>query len=840
MVKIFRFLFVCAVMLAIAGCGFVGITLWYFGRDLPDYQQLAHYQPPIMTRVHAGDGRLLAEYATERRIFVPIQAIPKPVINAFLSAEDKNFYNHHGVDPVSILRAAITDLSRFRANRRPVGASTITQQVAKNMLLSNEVSIERKVKEILLATRIEAALPKERILELYLNEIYLGSGAYGVAAAALTYFDKSLDELTLGEAAFLAGLPKAPNRYSPARFPQTAKARRDWVVDRMVEDGVATQAEAAQAEAQPLEIRHRQEAEEVRAPYFAEEVRRDLLARYGEKVLYGAGLSVRTSLDERLQAASDKALRTGLIAYEHSHGGWRGAIARIDPKGDWAAHLAAVPVPGVALDVGWRLAMVVRSEPDGAAIGFANGARGRIPFSEMRWARPRFDNGTLGPYPRGAADVVKPGDVVMVDPVNAAKAEPNSGKPAGLYTPGLFTLCQVPEVSGALVAIDPHTGRVLAISGGFSFATSQFDRATQAKRQPGSSIKPFVYLTALDHGFTPSTLVVDGPISLPQGPGMPMWSPTNYTKRGQEVRFRGPTPLRVALEQSLNAVTARVASIIGMESIAETVERFGIMDHMPREYSMALGAGETTLLRHTAAYAMLVNGGKRITPTFIDRVQDRNGATIFRADQRPCDGCDDVEWGHQPVPVIPDTSEQVADPGSAYQIVTMLQGVVERGTAKVVQAVGKPIAGKTGTTNDWRDAWFVGFSPDLAAGVYIGFDDPDSLGDDETGGHIAAPVFRDFMIAALKDAPATAFRTPPGMRLYRVSAATGLPVGAGEPAIYEAYKPGTEPGHNRNLGLQHVPDEDETPIASTGGAEAGETMLAPVRGAPASGTGGLY
>ncbi len=827
-------------MLAIAGCGFVGITLWYFGRDLPDYQQLAHYQPPIMTRVHAGDGRLLAEYATERRIFVPIQAIPKPVINAFLSAEDKNFYNHHGVDPVSILRAAITDLSRFRANRRPVGASTITQQVAKNMLLSNEVSIERKVKEILLATRIEAALPKERILELYLNEIYLGSGAYGVAAAALTYFDKSLDELTLGEAAFLAGLPKAPNRYSPARFPQTAKARRDWVVDRMVEDGVATQAEAAQAEAQPLEIRHRQEAEEVRAPYFAEEVRRDLLARYGEKVLYGAGLSVRTSLDERLQAASDKALRTGLIAYEHSHGGWRGAIARIDPKGDWAAHLAAVPVPGVALDVGWRLAMVVRSEPDGAAIGFANGASGRIPFSEMRWARPRFDNGTLGPYPRGAADVVKPGDVVMVDPVNAAKAEPNSGKPAGLYTPGLFTLCQVPEVSGALVAIDPHTGRVLAISGGFSFATSQFDRATQAKRQPGSSIKPFVYLTALDHGFTPSTLVVDGPISLPQGPGMPMWSPTNYTKRGQEVRFRGPTPLRVALEQSLNAVTARVASIIGMESIAETVERFGIMDHMPREYSMALGAGETTLLRHTAAYAMLVNGGKRITPTFIDRVQDRNGATIFRADQRPCDGCDDVEWGHQPVPVIPDTSEQVADPGSAYQIVTMLQGVVERGTAKVVQAVGKPIAGKTGTTNDWRDAWFVGFSPDLAAGVYIGFDDPDSLGDDETGGHIAAPVFRDFMIAALKDAPATAFRTPPGMRLYRVSAATGLPVGAGEPAIYEAYKPGTEPGHNRNLGLQHVPDEDETPIASTGGAEAGETMLAPVRGAPASGTGGLY
>jgi penicillin-binding protein 1A len=837
MVKLVRFLFVCAVMLAIAGCGFIGITLWYFGRDLPDYQQLAHYQPPIVTRVHAGDGRLLAEYATERRIFVPIQAIPKPVVNAFLSAEDKNFYSHHGVDPVSIVRAAITDVSRFRANRRPVGASTITQQVAKNMLLSNEISIERKVKEILLATRIEAALPKDRILELYLNEIYLGSGAYGVAAAALTYFNKSLDELTLGEAAFLAGLPKAPNRYNPGRFPLAAKVRRDWVMERMIEDGVATQEEVAQVEAQPLELHHRQEAEQVRAPYFAEEVRRDVLARYGEKILYGAGLSVRTSLDARLQAASDKALRTGLIAYERSRGGWRGAVAHIDPKGDWAAHLAAVPVPAVASDVGWRLAMVVRSEPDGAAIGLANGASGRIPFSEMRWARPRHENGSFGPYPRGAPDVVKPGDVVMVEPLSGSSSK---GEASGAKTTGVFTLCQVPEVSGALVAMDPHTGRVLAISGGFSFETSQFDRATQAKRQPGSSIKPFVYLTALDHGFTPSTLVVDGPISLPQGPGLPMWSPTNYSKLNHEAKFRGPTPLRVALELSLNAVTARVASLIGMEPIAQTVERFGIMDHMPREYSMALGAGETTLLRHTAAYAMLVNGGKRITPTFIDRIQDRNGATIFHADQRRCDGCSDVEWRRQPVPVIPDKREQVADPGSAFQIVTMLQGVVERGTGKAVLAVGKPIAGKTGTTNDWRDAWFVGFTPDLVAGVYIGFDDPDSLGDDETGGHIAAPVFRDFMIAALKDAPATAFRTPPGMRLYRVSASTGLPAGAGEAAIYEAYKPGTEPGQNRNLGLQREPGDDETPIASMGGSESGEAVRPPVRGAPASGTGGLY
>ncbi len=832
MVKLIRFLFVCGVILAIVGCGLVGITIWYFGRDLPDYQQLAHYQPPIATRVHAGDGRLLAEYATERRVFVPIQAIPKLVIAAFLSAEDKNFYSHHGIDPASIVRAAITDVGRLRANRRPVGASTITQQVAKNMLLTNEISIERKIKEVLLATRIEAALPKDRILELYLNEIYLGAGAYGVAAAAQTYFDKSLDELTLGEAAFLAGLPKAPNRYNPTRSRQAAQARRDWVIDRMVEDGAVTQAEAAEAEGQPLEPRHRQEAVQASAPYFAEEVRRELLARYGEKVLYGAGLSVRTSLDARLQAAADTALRDGLIAYERGHGGWRGAVARIDPKGDWAVHLGAVPVPGVARDLGWRLAMVTRNDGDSAAIGFADGATGRIPFSEMRWARPWRPNGNFGPAARNAADVVKPGDVVMVAPLRAASSK---GEAVNAKLPAAFTLCQVPEVSGALVAMDPHTGRVLAISGGFSFAISQFDRATQAKRQPGSSIKPFVYLTALDHGFTPSTLVVDGPISLPQGPGMPMWSPTNYSRLNHEARFRGPTPLRIALELSLNAVTARVASMVGLDAIAETVERFGIMDHMPREYSMALGAGETTLLRHTAAYAMLVNGGKRITPTFIDRVQDRNGATIFRADRRRCDGCSGVEWQNQPMPDVPDTREQVADPGSAFQIVTMLQGVVERGTGKAVLAVGKPIAGKTGTTNDWRDAWFAGFTPDLAAGVYIGYDDPDSLGDDETGGHVAAPVFRDFMIAALKDAPATAFRTPPGMRLYRVSAATGMPAGAGEPAIYEAYKPGTEPGKNRDLGLQ---GEEEMPVAATG--EAGGTTPVPPRGTPAGGTGGLY
>ncbi|MBV8779054.1 MAG: transglycosylase domain-containing protein, partial [Alphaproteobacteria bacterium] len=529
LVRLVRFLFVCAVLLALIGGAFGGLTIWYFGRDLPDYQQLANYQPPITTRVLAGDGRLLAEFASERRVFVPIGAIPKRVIAAFLAAEDKNFYSHHGVDPISILRAAVTDIGRWRSSRRPVGASTITQQVAKNMLLTNELSIERKIKEALLATRIDDALPKDRILELYLNEIYLGAGSYGVASAALTYFDKPLDELTLAEAAFLAGLPKAPNNYNPARFPQQARARRDLVLDQMQEAGFATAAEVADAKTGPVAMRRREDAEIVNAAYFAEEVRRELVGRFGEKTVYEGGLTVRTSLDGRLQAAADKALRTGLIGFDRAHSGWRGAAAHIDPAGDWAAALAAQPMPPGAGAENWLLAMVTRVEADGAAIGFKDGSGGRIPFAQMRWAQRLHDDGTLGAYPRNAADVVKPGDIVLVEPLPAAAtpAEPRKAQPpakAAAAAPPppparplpLYNLCQVPDVSGALVTIDPHTGRVLAMSGGFSFEISQFNRATQAHRQPGSAIKPFVYLTALERGFTPSTLVEDGPLSVDQ------------------------------------------------------------------------------------------------------------------------------------------------------------------------------------------------------------------------------------------------------------------------------------------------------------------------------------
>ncbi len=827
MAKLFRFLFVSVVLAAIAGVAFTALTLSYFGRNLPAYRQLASYQPPIMTRVEAGDGRLLAEYATERRLFLPIRAIPKRVIDAFLAAEDKDFYTEPGFDPVAILRAAAVDVGRLLAHERPEGASTITQQVAKNMLLTNKLSIARKIREILLAVRMEHVLSKDRILELYLNQIYLGGGAYGVAEAALTYFDKSLDRLSLSEAALLAALPKAPSRYDPRLHPQAARVRRNWVLARMVADGWATAKEAAKAEAEPIETRRRKAAETVNAPYFAEQVRRELVARYGQKMVYEGGLSVRTSLDPRLQRAADAALRAGLIAYDKSHGGWRGAIAHIalgGGKGGWPARLIRVPVPPAAKDAGWTIAVVEQAGREGALIGFADGKSGEIPFSDMRWARRWHSNGSLGPLPRSAADVVRPGDVVMVAPLPA----PGQSRSA----PSLFTLCQVPAVSGALVAMDPHTGRVLALSGGFSFAISQFDRATQAERQTGSAIKPFVYLTALEQGFTPSTLVDDAPISLDQGPGLPPWTPSDY-----ESTYRGPTPLRIGLEQSLNTLTARVAEIVGLDPIAHTIERFGILKHMPREYSFVLGAGDTTPLHLTAAYAMLDNGGKRVLPSLIDSVQDRNGATIFRADERRCENCNGVSWKGQPPPTLPDERKQIADPLSVYQVISMMRGVVERGTGTAVRALGRPVAGKTGTTNDFRDAWFVGFTPDLVAGVYVGYDQPQSLGRGEAGGVVAAPIFRNFMMAALKETPARAFPTPPGIELYRVDPDTGLPPSPGAHAIYEPFKPGTDPGTNRHFALRWTPGES-TPLAppvDEGGGAAPALPQAPQRG-----TGGLY
>jgi penicillin-binding protein 1A len=771
---VLRFLVVLALLALLAGGGGFA-ALHHYGRNLPDHAQLAAYEPPIVTRVHAGDGRLLAEFAIEDRVFVPIGAIPRHVIDAVLAAEDKNFYEHTGVDAIGIVRAAITNVLNAGRNRRLQGASTITQQVAKNFLLTNEVSIERKIKEALLALRIERALSKERILELYLNEIYLGQGSYGVAAAALAYFDKALDELTVAEAAFLAALPKAPNNYHPVRNHEAALARRDWVLDRMVEDGTLSAAEAAAAKAEPLVMAERDPAEVVRADYVAEEIRRELVARFGEAATYEGGLVVRATLDPRLQAIAEKAFRDGLIAYDRRHG-WRGPIARIEPGEGWTERLAAVPPPPGMGD--WRLAVVLADEGRAARIGFADGGEGTIPFEELTWARRTEADQKRGPEVRAVADVLAPGDVVAVSP---AEGE-SSGE-------GVWGLRQIPDLEGAFVALDPRNGRILAMVGGFAFGESEFNRAVQARRQTGSAFKPFVYLAALDAGKTPSSIVVDGPVVIDPGYGQPLWKPENYSQE-----YYGPSTLRLGIEKSRNLMTVRLAAEIGMQRVRDTAVRFGVFDDMGLYLPMALGAGETTLLRLTNAYAMLVNGGRRIVPTLIERVQDRYGRTVYRRDERPCEGCSEVAWAGQPPPQVPDVREEVEDPRTAYQMVAMLQGVVERGTGASIAELGRPLAGKTGTTDEFRDAWFVGFSPDLAAGVYVGFDQPRTLGDKEAGAKAAVPIFKDFMAKALEGTPPVPFRIPPGIRLVRVDAVTGrLPSATTEHVILEAFKPGTEP-----------------------------------------------
>ncbi|PWR23736.1 penicillin-binding protein 1A [Zavarzinia compransoris] len=817
-------------MLAVVGLLGGLWVLHHFSQDLPDYRQLAVYEPPVTTRLQAGDGSLLAEYARERRLFVPITQIPPQVIGAFLSAEDKDFYRHGGIDFSGVLRAVFTNLRNMGSDRRPVGASTITQQVAKNFLLGNEVSYGRKIREAILTFRIERTFSKDRILELYLNEIYLGMGSYGVAAAALNYFGKSMDELTVAEVAYLAALPKAPSNYHPVRQREAATARRNWVLDRMYEDGRITRAQWEEAKATPLAVRDPGRGNVTRADYFAEEVRREIVSLYGEQSLYEGGLSVRTSIDPAMQALADRVLRAGMIDYDRRHG-WRGPITRIAAQGgDWLAALKDVPAPAGLVVPGvspWRLAVITGVDAKAATLVTAEGVKGQIAFADMAWARPTTPNQGVGAAPKKPGDVVAVGDVIAVEPAKDRD--------------GVFALRQIPNVGAAFVALDPHTGRVLAMVGGWSYGESQFNRATQASRQPGSTFKPFVYATALESGLTPSTLVEDGPFVADQGPGMPPWRPANY---GHD--FLGAITLRVALEKSRNLVTARLAYYLGIDKVKALAERFGVVIDLPPYLAMSLGAGETTLLRMTAAYGQFVNGGKKIIPSLIDRIQDRRGRTVFKHDMRPCDGCTGIGFNGQQPPAIPDNRPEVIDAGTAYQMVSILQGVVERGTGGRVRAVGKPLAGKTGTSNDSKDVWFIGFSPDLVAGVFFGFDQPRTLGGKETGGSVAAPVFRDFMKEALANKPGLPFRIPPGLRLVRVNPASGAPAAPGERAIFEAFKPGTEPFGPR-------PVLDGTADASFIGSDglSGDNDFLGAIGAPGPGggppaaagdtaTGGLY
>jgi penicillin-binding protein 1A len=779
MIRLIGYFFALGCVLFLGAAAAAAIYLSLVSKDLPDYEVLAKYAPPVTTRVHAGNGALMKEYSRENRLFVPIQAIPDRVKAAFLSAEDKNFYNHPGIDFGGMMRAIAVNLQNIGSGRRFVGASTITQQVAKNFLLSADQTFDRKIKEAILSFRIEQTYSKDKILELYLNEIYFGQNAYGIAGAALTYFNKSVNELSIAECAYLASLPKGPSNYNPFRHPDAAMNRRNWVIDRMVENSYVSQSDGEDAKKQPLGVVPPRGGTQLFASdYFVEEVRRQLMDAYGEKMLYEGGLSVRTSLDPQMQLEARKALQDGLVDYDQRRG-FHGPIKQISTAQDWGPELAKVPALSDVPE--WQLAVVLAVSDKAVDIGLqpeVNAAgkvspdrkRGTIATADMKWAL-RY-NGKTAKSPTG---VLNPGDVVFV--------EKAGGDDANAYR-----LRQPPKVQGGLVAMDPHTGRVLAMVGGFSYAQSEFNRATQAKRQPGSSFKPFVYAAAMDNGYTPASVILDDPIEIPLSNGT-VWKPENYEGEGG-----GAHTLRFAIEHSRNLMTVRLAADMGMPLVAEYAERFGVYDHMNPVLAMSLGAGETTVLRMVSAYSVIANGGKQIKPTLIDRIQDRYGKTIFKHEERVCDVCNVQEWQNQDEPVIADNREQVLDPMTAYQVTSMMQGVIIRGTAAGKVKLNTEVAGKTGTTNDEKDAWFVGFTPSLVAGLYVGFDTPATLGRGATGGSIAAPVFNEFMQAATKGQPPQKFQVPPGINMMAVNRKTGMAAQAGDPdAIMEAFKPGTGP-----------------------------------------------
>ena len=952
------FIFASGVLASLLGA-FVIFAV--FGRGLPDHGQLASYEPPVVTRVHAGNGALLAEFATQKRVFVPVDAIPQVVIDAFLSAEDKGFYKHFGIDVYGLGRAAITNIANMRSGKRPVGASTITQQVAKNFLLTNELSIKRKIKEAILSIRIEHAFTKDEILELYLNEIYLGLGSYGVAAASLNYFDKSLDGLTLAEAAYLAALPKAPNNYHPTRAYVAAVLRRNWVLGQMAANGYVSEAEAVAASQEPIKTRPRSGGDAADAPFYVEEVRREIARRFGESALYTGGLSIRTALDPRLQAEADRVLVQGLEALDKRQG-WRGAVASLDVAAmndeflialltPWQKRLISERYTAVVTEIAPRRARIKVLEITPQVSRILNGT---IPFELADWAYPpRLANGTR-PNPITRLDqTLKVGDVIVVQRPNTVPdrlARYPSYKPVGDH----WALGQLPAVQGGLVALDPHTGRILAMTGGYNPKETEFNRVTQAWRQPGSAFKPFVYLAALDKGYSPVTKLLDAPLVVEQGPGQPKWKPTNYTER-----FYGPSIMRLGIERSRNLMTARLAVKIGMPIIQDYARRFGIDDDMPAFLSMSLGAGETTLLRLTTAYGMLVNGGRYIEPSMIDRVQDRYGHAIYRHDERVCGHCqlqweameereafamlnttgevadegtgdiisqanaestrrigladlvgydyedtqhganagfgsgdggiafarsrdiqglenyegknyasdftthldiaetsevyvndtgydvEDVGYGagrssgagdftYSAVgdfaigfandlaqgfagdeidedelvvvenvtegdtrllpPPLADTRPRITDEASAYQMVSMLDGAVQRGTARSLRSLGFPVAGKTGTSDNNTNGWFVGFTPDLVVGVYVGYDEPRSLGEKELGSTAALPIFKAFIAKAMQNRPKVPFRRPPGVNLYTIDSATGVRARSGsQGTLLEAFKPGQEP-----------------------------------------------
>ncbi len=830
------------ILLSIAGViGLVSISglIWFFmvTQDLPSEDQLATYEPPIMSRVHAGDGALVAEFANEHRVYVPSEDLPDMLVQAFISAEDKDFFNHSGIDLWGMFRGAVLNPLM---GRDQAGGSTITQQVVKNMLLDSTKSVERKVREAVLAMRIEKMLTKDQILELYMNEIYLGGRSYGVGAASLNYFGKSLGELTIAECAMLAGLPQAPGRVNPYLNREAAIKRRNYVIGRMLANNYISQADADKAIAEELVVVDRlNTAENQASGYYVEQLRRELLImeitrlaaeagklskdateatfkalkadqqkalrqEFEEKAMesfYEGGLSIRSTLDSNLQLIAQTALRAGLESYDRRHG-WRGPIDTMEVSEEFGKALteyASVKANRPKIAVGgndWQLAVVRTVNKDAVRLGLSSGETGTLQVDDVKWAAPfKREGGGTG---------LKAGDMIFVsrqatpDITSQLITEYGVAKKTAANAP--WRLRQVPEVQGALVAMDPHTGRLLAMSGGYSFQRSSYNRVIQAWRQPGSAFKPFVYGAALEmqdpatgaYKWTPSYRVLDGPyVSCAQREGgqETCYKPTNYSEE-----FYGLTTMRVGVEKSRNAMTVRLASEIGLEKVSDIGERLGIYDQLPAYEAMALGAGDTTPMRMAIAYAAVVNGGKQVKPVMFDRIQNRYGETVYKTDARECVGCS-AEWtsGLKP-PGLPDERQQVLDPVTAYQLVSILEGAVQRGTATTVRSVGKAVAAKTGTTNDQFDAWTVGFSPNLVVAVWVGFDKPRDMGAGESGGRVAAPIFRDFMLAALKDKPDVGFRMPGGVEELPVDADTGcLPDASTRLVISEVFRPGSAP-----------------------------------------------
>tara|TARA_B100000963_G_scaffold348135_1_gene355299 strand:+ start:20596 stop:22944 length:2349 start_codon:yes stop_codon:yes gene_type:complete len=754
MFKFLNFSIKFFIIFALVCLFFAFSTLWYFSIGLPDYKKLSNYQPPISSRVYSNDGNLIAEYALEKRLFIPFESIPKKVINSFLSAEDKNFFDHPGIDAKGILRALIKNLSNISENKRLEGASTITQQVAKNFLLTNEVSLNRKIKEAILAFRIERAYSKERIIELYLNQIYLGQGTYGIAAASLEYFDKSVKDLNYTEAALLAALPKAPSRYDPFKYPEVAKFRRNLVLQNLKNNNYIDKKQLIKFKNTSIKLKRRKIKILNEANSYTEEVRRSIKEKYGFKKLYSEGLSIRTPLDIKFQIQAIKSLRYGIESFDRRHG-YRGAITNKFKNSNWENVVKNFKIDPT---LNWKKAEITLLDQNNIFFKTLKGVNGKIEKQKIKWVLKNKQSIT---------DRFKTGDIIFVKKENQ-----------------YWNLKQYPRVNGGIVALDPYTGDVKALVGGFNFKSSEFNRVTQAKRQPGSAFKPIVYAAALENGYSPNSIILDAPFVESQGVGLKDWKPENYGKK-----FYGPSTLRKGIEYSRNLMTVRIAKTLGVNRILNLSNKLEIYNDIPELLSVSLGAAETSLINLTSAYAAFVNGGKKINPNLITRIQDRRGKTIYKLENKKCVGCDKFLSEDDTFPVIQHNSERVFSEETAYQMTSILEGAVLRGTGKKLRDLKVPLAGKTGTTNNNFDAWFIGFSSNLVVGVYVGFDNPRTLGKFETGSKAALPIFKDFIKNVLYKEDFKEFNIPKGIFLTSLNYDTGKRSSIGDKnTIVEALK----------------------------------------------------